>query len=66
MPSAVATKVCVVDTGVQYDHPDLVASMDPTYGKGFNAITGLFDAMDDNGRIFFLHFTRATKNTTAK
>lgn len=37
--------VAVVDTGVDYNHPDLAANMI----GGYNAITGTTNPMDDNG-----------------
>ena len=47
--------VGVVDTGVDYRHPDLAANMwvdprpGPSFGShGYNAITGSFDPLDDN------------------
>ncbi len=47
--------VGVVDTGVDYLHPDLAGNMwvdprpGPSFGShGFNAITGSFDPMDDH------------------
>jgi thermitase len=49
--------VAVIDTGIDYNHPDLVDNMwsaphpDPEVGgviHGFNAINGSFDPMDDN------------------
>lgn len=36
----------VIDTGADYNHPDLKASM---FSKGYNAITDTMDAMDDQG-----------------
>lgn len=50
--------VGVVDTGVAYDHPDLVANMwnnpggingGPAGSHGYNVITGGFDPLDDYG-----------------
>lgn len=38
-------KVVVIDTGVDYNHPDLA----PNYKGGYNAITGENDPMDDQG-----------------
>lgn len=38
--------MCIVDTGVDYNHVDLAANM---VGPGYNAISSTFDAMDDNG-----------------
>lgn len=38
--------VCVIDTGIDYNHPDLKANI---LHKGYNAVTNVFDAMDDNG-----------------
>ncbi len=47
--------VGVVDTGVDYRHPDLIGNMwvdprpGPSFGShGFNAITGSFDPLDDH------------------
>lgn len=37
--------VGVVDTGIDYTHPDLLENIE---SRGFNAITGKDDAMDDN------------------
>jgi thermitase len=39
-----AQKICIVDTGVDYSHPDLAGNCAP----GYNAITGVNDAIDDN------------------
>src|SRR5262249_25031275 len=39
--------VAVLDTGLDYTHPDLAANMWPTYGYNFVANTS--DPMDDNG-----------------
>ena len=39
--------VGVIDTGIDYNHPDLKANLWP--GKGYNAITGSNDPMDDHG-----------------
>ncbi|KAG1651523.1 hypothetical protein FOA52_008470, partial [Chlamydomonas sp. UWO 241] len=40
--------VCIIDTGINYGHPDLAANVHPN--KGFNAITGLSGTAcnDDN------------------
>lgn len=38
--------VAVIDTGIDYKHPDLASNV---AGKGFNAITGALDAFDDGG-----------------
>lgn len=38
--------VCVIDTGIDYNHPDLKANI---LHKGYNSITGANDALDDNG-----------------
>ena len=43
--SAAAGKICIVDTGIDYNHPDLAANMG---GTGFNAITNTIGGMDDN------------------
>lgn len=39
--------VGILDTGIDYNHPDLKANLWP--GKGYNAITGSNDPLDDNG-----------------
>ncbi|MBT1073312.1 S8 family serine peptidase [Pelotalea chapellei] len=39
--------VGVIDTGIDYNHPDLKANLWP--GRGYNAITGSNDPLDDNG-----------------
>ncbi len=39
-----AQKICIVDTGVDYTHPDLAGNCAP----GYNAITGVNDGKDDN------------------
>eukprot|EP00890_Picochlorum_soloecismus_P001341 jgi/Picsp_1/2207/NSC_05671-R1_peptidase s8 and sedolisin len=44
-----AVTVCVVDTGIDYNHPDLSANMHPTLRIGYNAITDGPDCMDGNG-----------------
>jgi hypothetical protein len=44
--------VAVIDTGVDYTHPDLAANMfqDPVDGSyGINVVSGTTDPMDDNG-----------------
>jgi len=43
--------VAVLDTGVDYSHPDLMANMwtGPSGEHGANVITGTKDPMDDNG-----------------
>lgn len=38
-----------MDSGVDFNHPDLAGQMDPVYGKGKNAIFPGSDAMDDHG-----------------
>ena len=38
-------EVCVIDTGIDYDHPDLSANS----GQGYNAITNAVGGMDDQG-----------------
>jgi len=38
-------KVAVIDTGIDYNHPDLA----PVYKGGWNAVTGTNDPMDDQG-----------------
>ena len=51
--------VGVVDTGVDYNHPDLAGNMwvdtrpGPSFGShGFNAINGSFDPFDDNNHAY--------------
>lgn len=39
--------VGVLDTGIDYNHPDLKGNLWP--GRGYNAITGSNDPLDDNG-----------------
>lgn len=39
--------VGVIDTGIDYNHSDLKANLWP--GRGYNAITGSNDPLDDNG-----------------
>jgi len=42
--------VCVIDTGIDYNHVDLAVNMaNGPLNKGYNAITGLNDCMDGNG-----------------
>lgn len=38
-------KVAVIDTGIDYSHPDLA----PNYKGGYNAVTGSADPLDDQG-----------------
>ena len=38
-------KVCIIDTGIDYDHPDLVAN----YVDGIDLVNGDADPLDDNG-----------------
>lgn len=38
--------VCVVDTGIDYNHNDLKSNI---HSKGYNAISDVYDSMDDNG-----------------
>lgn len=38
-------KVCVIDTGIDYNHPDLKAN----YKEGYNFLAGNTDPLDDNG-----------------
>ena len=38
-------KVCIVDTGMDYKHPDLA----PHYKGGYNEVTNTSDPMDDHG-----------------
>jgi subtilisin len=38
-------RVAVIDTGIDYRHPDLVG----VYAGGYNVLTGTDDPMDDNG-----------------
>lgn len=40
-----ATKVAAIDTGIDYNHPDLL----PNYKGGFNFVSDTPDPMDDNG-----------------
>eukprot|EP00890_Picochlorum_soloecismus_P004739 jgi/Picsp_1/5266/NSC_02628-R1_peptidase s8 s53 subtilisin kexin sedolisin len=44
-----AVTVCVTDTGIDYNHPDLSANMHPTLRIGYNAITNSPDCMDSDG-----------------
>ncbi|HIJ86311.1 MAG TPA: S8 family serine peptidase [Desulfuromonadales bacterium] len=39
--------VAIIDSGIDYNHPDLAANIWP--GLGYNSITGSNDPMDDNG-----------------
>jgi subtilisin len=38
-------RVAVIDTGIDYTHPDLIG----VYAGGYNVLTGTGDPMDDNG-----------------
>ncbi len=42
-----AVRLAIVDTGVDYTHPDLIGNVDSEHG--FNFVNNTKDAMDDNG-----------------
>jgi len=55
-------KVCIVDTGMDYKHPDLA----PHYKGGYNEVTNTNDPMDDHGHGTHVSGTIAGRaNTTA-
>jgi|WetSurMetagenome_2_1015567.scaffolds.fasta_scaffold06850_3 subtilisin len=45
MTNGTGVRVAVIDTGIDYTHPDLVG----VYAGGYNVLTGTDDPMDDNG-----------------
>lgn len=44
-----STIVAIIDTGVDYTHPDLAANIRPDLGTRFSSLTGNKDPMDGNG-----------------
>lgn len=45
MTNGTGVRVAVIDTGIDYTHPDLIG----VYAGGYNVLTGTDDPMDDNG-----------------
>src|SRR5437763_2999044 len=55
-----AINVVVIDTGIDYHHPELAAA----YAGGFNEITGTTDPLDDNGHGTHVSGTIAAANNS--
>jgi serine protease len=55
-----AINVVIIDTGIDYHHPELAA----VYAGGFNEITGTTDPLDDNGHGTHVAGTIAAANNS--